>query len=325
MILALVASACSRMDPLLKNSQGIRTVFATEEIPGQTDALTFSEIDWSWENKLTIQGFRIGYHAGFIGDMTAGNILPFYINESVLEGSIPLISKDGSYMAFQSGGTLYIVTMSKVASNNYSITPNSYVDVLEKQYRCNHAWSPDSRQLASVCLAPDGITISVYDLPRKSIQSFFEYFDKNIGEIEGASWSPDGTMLAFSLRYDYDDKPSQTDILSYSLEMGSLVRITNSPNISERDPDWYPRSRVLTFTATMEGDAESTDSSLMFSTTDGKCMKPLPNIKGLVYPSWSPDGSQLVYIDGWMEIKILDTSRFVPSDFLSSENLCVEQ
>ena len=225
-------------------------------------------------------------------------------------------------MAFQSAGKLYIVAANKVASNNYSITSDSYVDILDVELPCNYAWSPDSSQLASVCHSSGGIAISFYDLPEKSIQHTFEYGENDIGQIERVSWSPDGTMLAFSLRYDYADQPSQSDIFIYHLDRESLAKITNTLRDEERNPNWYPGSNVLTFMVTKANDAESLKSNLVFSTDDGKCMKTLPNIKGIVYPSWSPDGSQLAYIDGWMDIKVLDTSQFVPLDFLSPQGLC---
>jgi hypothetical protein len=62
------------------------------------------------------------YFHGYIGDIAVGKILPFYLNNSIVDGSIPLISQDGRYLAFQSAGKLYIVAVDKVAANNYSIT-----------------------------------------------------------------------------------------------------------------------------------------------------------------------------------------------------------
>jgi Tol biopolymer transport system component len=313
------------MDPT-----GIKTVFTIYKIPNETNPPSFFRLDWSWGDKLTIQGFRSTrdpFFPGFVGDMTTGDILPFYLDNSIIDGSIPLISKDGRYVAFQSQGKLYVVRRDTVTSHNYFITPDSYVNVLDTKFQCNNLdWSPDSKQLASTCQTSGGVIISLYDLMENRFEDIFEYSEAHLGEIEeGLSWSSDGTMLAFALRYDYDGESPQVDIFVYHLDTESLNRITDTSNVSERNPDWYPGSRILTFTSTIGGLAEAVDSSLTFSTADGKCMKPLPNIKGLVYPSWSPDGSQLAYIDGWMEIKILDTSRFVPSDFLSSENLCVEQ
>lgn len=324
MILVLITSACSLVSSLLKNLPGIRTVFTADKIPDKTQShpLIFFAIDWPWESKLTIQGYGSAYYPSFIGDITVGNILPFYLNNSILVGEIPLLSKDGGYLAFQSAGKMYIVAANKVASNNYSITSDSYVDVLDVELPCNHAWSTDSRHLASVCHSSSGVTISLYDLTKKSIQDIFEYPEKDIGEIERVSWSPDRTMLAFSLRYDYEGQPSQSDVFIYHFDMKSLTKITNTPGNEERNPTWYPRGNILTFTDTKVGDAESLESNLVFSTADGRCMKILPNIRGIMYPAWSPDGSQLAYIEAWLAIKVLDVSQLIPSDYLSPQGLC---
>jgi Tol biopolymer transport system component len=321
LIVVWITSAC--------DSQGIEEVFNIYGIPGQTDPPSFFRIDWSWEDKLTIQGFGVKSETvfpGFIGDVTTGNISSFYLNNSPLDGSIPLISKDGRYVAFHSQDKLYIVLMDKIASNNYVITPDSYVGVLVgENFPCdNLAWSPDSNRLAFVCVDLNNkLKIGLYDLTEKNVQDIFEYSEEYLmNGIEGVSWSSDGRMLAFSLRPEYHGDRSQTDIFIYHLDAGLLSRITNTSDVSERDPDWYPGSRILTFTSTVEGDAEIVDSDLIFSTEDGKCRKSLPKLRGFVYPSWSPDGSQLAYIADWMTIKVLDTSQFVPPDFLSPQGLC---
>lgn len=322
MLLVVLGSACNNFGQPSINEPSIRTAFSSDQVPAETAPPALIEIDWSWDEKLTIQGLGFEQYPVFIGDMLTGDIVPFRLNNAALTGSIPIISKDGRYLAFQSEGKLYIGLMDTIASKNYSITPDSYVKVFDEKFRCNHAWSPESSQLASVCLSPNGITISRYDLIEQSLQTEFEYSEKYIDEIEGTSWSSSGNMLAFSLRYEYhDQESSQTDIFVYDLDDKSLIRITNSPKVEERNPVWYPGNRVLTFTATIENDSD-VDASLLFSTEDGKCVKPLANMSGFVNPAWSPDGSQLAYIDGWKNIKVLDASQFIPPDFLSPQSLC---
>jgi len=203
--------------------------------------------------------------------------------------------------------------------------PDSYVSVFKTNQRCNLDWSSDSRRLATICLTSNGINISLHTIIDNSTIEVYEFIDDGIEEIEGISWSADETMLAFSLRYEFNDKTgqrSQTDLFIYYFDTGNLFRLSNTPKSSERNPDWYPGSEVLTYTTTVVGKAESTDSELTFSNKDGSCIKKLPSITGFVYPSWSPDGGKLAYIAKYKSVMLLNTSELIPSDFLTPQSLC---
>jgi WD40 repeat protein len=321
----ILLSACSDMNAPVTPHWDAQPIFSVNENPEKDEPTSFTNIDWSMTNKITIRGLWLESYPVFIGEIEAGNVFPFYMDNSVVAGSVPVVSDDENYLAFQTRSKIYIALMSKVVSNKYSIVPESVVTVFDQHSRCSLAWSPNSLQLASVCLTLDGMKISLYNVGSDKPQDVFHYSEENIDDIERLSWSSDGATLAFSLRYRYDEeknKTSQKDIFLYQLDTDELLRLTNSPD-DEQYPDWYPgEDPILTFTFTAEGAAESLNSHLIFSTENGKCTKQVPNIKGIVSPSWSPDGSQLAYIADWMEIKILDTSQFVPSNFLSQEGLC---
>jgi len=327
LIIALLASACSDVKVSTTPYSDAQTVFSISQNPEKDDPTSFINIDWSQADKITIRGLWLEKYPIFIGEIDTGKVFPFYMDNSVVLGSPPVISDKGNYLAFQTNRKLYIALMDKVASNRYLISRESIVSVFEAPSRCNLAWSPNSQQLASVCLAFDGVKISLYNLSNDEPQEVFQYFEKNIDEIEGASWSSDANALAFSLRYRYDDennKKSQKDVFIYRFDTQAFLRVTNSPDSSEQDPDWYPGTRTLTFTTTKEGDAQSIESRLVFSTDDGKCKKQVPNIKGIISPSWSPDGNQLAYISEWESIRIIERSKFIPSDFLTPQGLCDE-
>ncbi|MFT3893678.1 MAG: hypothetical protein QM730_18775 [Anaerolineales bacterium] len=324
LVAVFLLSACSDVNASTAPQRDAQTIFAVSNDFKKGAPTSFIDIHYSRTNIITIRGSGLENYPAYIGEISTGNIFPLYMESSIVTGSVPVMSDDGNYLAFQTEHKIYIALMSKVASDNYSISPESLISVFDQRSRCSLAWSPDSLQLASICLMLDGIKISLYKLGNDKPQDVFQYFEGSIDETEGVSWSPNETVLAFSLRYGYDDKknkPSQKDIFLFHLDTHALLRLTNTPD-DEQYPDWYPEGNILTFALTAKGDAESHDTRLIFSTEDGRCIKEVPNIKGIVSPSWSPDGSQIAYISDWTSIKIMETSKFIPQDFLTPQGLC---
>jgi len=324
-VLASFTTGCSKFD--VDASSPPQTIFSVNEGPLYNEPPLFIEIDWSWANIITIQGNDLEDYSNFLGDTINKTVSPLYLDNIFLSSlAIPKISKDGQYLAFQAHeGDIYIASLGSIISHNYSISPESYISVFKTDQRCNLDWSSDSQRLASICLTSDGAKISLYTIMDNNAKDVYEYVDDRIEEIEGISWSTDETMLAFSLRYRFDDKTnqrSQTDLFIYHFDTGDLFRLSNTPNNSERDPDWYPGSEILTYTTTVVSKAESTDSELTFTNKDGSCIKKLLGITGFVYPSWSPDGSQLAYIANYKSVMLINTSKIIPSDFLRPQGLC---
>lgn len=302
-----------------------QTLFSVSLDPRKDAPTTFSAIDWSQEDKMTIQGLLIEKYPVFIGETDSGKVFPFYMDNSVVSGTIPIISPDGNYLGFQTNGKIYVVLMSTMRSGQYIIYRENLVTIFDFPNRCDLAWSPDSEHLASVCLAVDGINISVMEPKSNERRDVFQYTEKHIREIEGVSWSLDANNLAFSLRFTYDEggeKVSQADMFVYHLGTNSLFRITSSSHSDEQSPDWFPRTEILTFTSYPDTGVESRSARLIFSTLDGKCVQQIPDIAGIVSPTWSPDGSHMAYISNWESIEVMETSKFVPHDFLTPEGLC---
>ncbi len=325
LLIILLLSTCSDVSVPAAQPGDAETMFVVSETLEKDAPTSFINLDWSQPNKITIRGLWLEKYPAFIGEIDTRKVFPFYMNNSVISGSLLAVSGDGNYLAYQTDAKLYIASMTKVVSNGYSIDPESVISVFEERFRCGLAWSPNSLQLASICLTLDGIKISLYNVGSDDLQEVFRYSEENIDDIEGVSWSSNSSILAFSLRYGYDDKEkntSQKDIFLFRLNPHVLLRLTNTPG-DEQYPDWYPGGfQILTFTFTPEGAGESLRSRLMFSTEDGKCVKQGSDIVGIVSPSWSPDGSQIAYISEWASIKIIETSNVIHPEFLTPEGLC---
>lgn len=128
-----------------------------------------------------------------------------------------------------------------------------------------------------------------------------------------ASWSPDGTSIAFHASASGTGLPAtpypgsatvDSDIFIVSLrdliEKKALPRnITNNPAAVDDDPDWSPDGRTIIFTshATTDDYANAVSAEIYAIRADGT-----GNPKALTRnqdeeraPSWSPDGKRIVF------------------------------
>ena len=128
---------------------------------------------------------------------------------------------------------------------------------------------------------------------------------------ENPSWSPNGLRLAFDRHMGPDDPSlsprSPSDVFVMSLNGGDQTNLTNSP-ADDSQPAWSPDGSRIVFVSDRNANQEGT-SRLFIMNADGSGVTPLTTGDGLgpftgdVSPSWSPDGSKVVF------------ARGVPSDF----------
>lgn len=100
----------------------------------------------------------------------------------------------------------------------------------------------------------------------------------DVGQPEGAAWSPDGTRIAFSL----EDEPG---IYVMDADGSDLRQISDVG----RDPVWSPDGSRVAFTWHGE-----TDDAIHIVDAEGVTTTWIARGG---WPSWSPDGSELVYSD----------------------------
>lgn len=99
-----------------------------------------------------------------------------------------------------------------------------------------------------------------------------------------ASWSPDGSLIAFS-------RGSETDSRLYVMEAdGSSPRhLTEGP--VDVSPVWSPDATRIAFVGLLDG-----NDDVYVMNADGSGLKQLTHGTGSDYqPSWSPDGSKIAY------------------------------
>ena len=127
-----------------------------------------------------------------------------------------------------------------------------------------------------------------------------------------ASWSPDSKRIAFHAsasgaglptRTDPGAATSDSDIFVANLDdvaagLGQPVNITNTPDEIEDDPDWSPNGTKLVFTShpTTDDLQRSNQAEIYIANADGSGRVQLThNNEEERAPTWSPDGSQILY------------------------------
>jgi TolB protein len=129
-----------------------------------------------------------------------------------------------------------------------------------------------------------------------------------------ASWSPDGKNIAFHasasgtglpIKPDPGAATFDSDIFSLNvddaLEQGAERRnLTNSPEAIDDDPDWSPDGQRIAFTShsITDNQLNSVTAEIYVINADGTggLVRLTNNVEEERAPSWSPDGSHIVFM-----------------------------
>lgn len=202
-------------------------------------------------------------------------------------------------------------------------------------------------------LSPDGKKI-VFDSNRRRVEGEpRNTYDLFVMEPDGsaqtwlirgssASWSPDSKNIAFhrsasgtglpirgdpgSATFDSDIFIANVDDLLAGTE--SARNLTNSPDAIDDDADWSPDGSKILFTshAVTDNQQNSATAEIYVTNVDGTGLMRLTfNTEEERAPSWSPDGSRIVYMcrhggsdfelcvmnaDGTGQVQVTDNTLF---------------
>jgi len=204
----------------------------------------------------------------------------------------PVISPDGTKIAFAAVGDIYVMTIGQKPVN---LTNDRYLDT-------DPAWSPDGNQLVySSDKGRDHLQLWIRDL-RTGQDRELTHLDT---QPQGATWSPDGKRIAF---FDVNGIWRAAQVSVVDVETGKVTKLHNTLNAPGM-PTWSPDGKriamanIAPYSATVR---EGTNQIFTMSSENGasnpedKWYVPVPNLsidsRGYCGPVWSPDGMKMAAI-----------------------------
>lgn len=222
----------------------------------------------------------------YVMDAATGSVTRLTNNS--ISDTEPALSPDGNRIAFFSTlGDTEILLLNIDGSGGTQLTDNAADD-------WDPSWSPDGRQIIFVSNR-DGnpeLYIMNADGTGQTRLTFDSRFD------EAPAMSPDGSTIAWA---------RSGEIVVMPTLGGPTTQLTDTPGLSDSDPDWSPDGERLVFAC-----QDPLPVNICGIDRDGRHFRSLtsvPSNERALDPVWSPDGKTIAFASGPDGGEVISFSR----------------
>jgi Tol biopolymer transport system component len=153
------------------------------------------------------------------------------------------------------------------------------------------AWSPDGSKIAYTTYTQQGAPISIMTRDGRHLTTVTDCH--GTGMNYGLTWSPDGTMLAFSSSVFPAGKSTYLCVVNANGQNPRQLAYSALGDAGQ--PSWSPDSRQLAF-AFFDPTLPDPSYEIRLIDADGSDARPLVRTEAMEYaPAWSPDGAWVAY------------------------------
>ncbi len=218
-------------------------------------------------------------------------------DDAVDSGEAAASSEPGGVPVSQSNGRIVFARHDSALDGHMTYTVNPDGSDLRPLFTDEPSelprWSPDSSEIQIFC-CDDGMAAHLVDPDGEGFRTLAST-DDALETHCGFAWSPDGERLACE-NFGVDD-PNLNGIYSVrATDGGDLTRITSIPDGDDLPGDYSPDGRQLVFMRLEAGGKVG----IFVSNLDGTGLRQISGPDQLIDEtfggSWSPDGSQILFV-----------------------------
>jgi TolB protein len=233
-------------------------------------------------------------------------------------------TRDGAVPTSNEAAEIYF--MNEDLTNVRRITENEYYDAFA-------AISPDGKKAIFDSNAPGGSADPKSTNPDLWIMKTDGTERAYLDHGASGTWSRDGKSVAYhasasgtgtQIRGDPSAATIDSDIFTLHVDdalagVALRVNLTNSPHDVDEDPDWSPTADVIAYAshAASSNQTNPTDAEIYVRNADGTgvATRLTSNSREERAPSWSPDGTKILYMCREVFDDATQTSIIVGPDF----------